>query len=87
MPYIKDAARFSIDDLVEAGNWPQASNAGELNYIISVIVSDYYSSMGERYQTYNDIMGVLACAQQEVYRRKIAPYEDQKIVENGEVFE
>ena len=37
------------------------------------------------YQTMNDIMGALAGAQIEFYRRKVAPYEDTKIKDNGDV--
>lgn len=32
------------------------------------------------------ILGVLSCVQQEFYRRVVAPYEDQKCRENGDVF-
>ena len=86
MPYIKSAERYTIDDWIEAGNWPQATNAGELNYIITCIVLDYVESTGERYQTYNDVLGALEGAKLELYRRRIAGYEDQKIKENGDVF-
>jgi len=30
-------------------------------------------------------MGVLSAITEEFYRRKVAPYEDEKIVENGDV--
>ena len=39
----------------------------------------------ENYFTYNRSMGVLASAQAEWYRHRIAPYEDQRIAENGDV--
>jgi len=38
------------------------------------------------YFHYNRAMGVLASAMQEFYRRRVAPYEDVKIAENGDVY-
>jgi hypothetical protein len=38
------------------------------------------------YDDYNSLIGTLECAKQELYRRKIAAYEDKKIEENGEVY-
>jgi hypothetical protein len=40
---------------------------------------------GENYQHFNDVLGALEGAKLELYRRRIAPYEDTKIVENGDV--
>lgn len=82
MPYIKQADREEIEDEIHDFI---AHNAGELNYIITVICNDYLSYRAEKYQTYNDIIGVLECAKMEYYRRKVAPYEDDKIKENGDV--
>jgi len=31
------------------------------------------------------MIGVLECVKQEFYRRKVAPYEDIKIIENGDI--
>jgi hypothetical protein len=39
------------------------------------------------YSDYNEIIGVLECAKMEFYRRLAAPYEDSKIIVNGDVFE
>jgi hypothetical protein len=60
--------------------------AGELNYIITTLTHQYVNLHGKSYNTYNAAIGVLECAKQELYRRKIAPYEDKKIDENGDVF-
>jgi len=40
----------------------------------------------EGYTTYNEVVGVLECAKLEMYRRAVAPYEDEKIAENGDVY-
>jgi len=80
MPYIDQASRGHLTD----GVAPR--NLGELNYLITQICSQYLRTKGERYQTYNDIMGALEGAKLELYRRQIAPYEDKKIIENGDVY-
>ena len=77
MPYIKQKRREEII-------FPE--NCGELNFFITEILATYIVAKGESYQTYNDIMGALEGAKLEIYRRKIAPYEDKKIKENGDVY-
>lgn len=81
MPYIKPERR---DFAMECG--ADAENCGELNYHLTLDIISYLREHGEKYQTYNDIMGVLSCIQMELYRRMIAPYEDKKIKENGDVY-
>lgn len=80
MPYITEKARNEI----EAGRNP--SNAGELNYVITNIAKQYLSTKGKSYSTMNDIVGALQAASFEFYRRVCSPYEDEKIAENGDVF-
>lgn len=82
MPYIKDKRRAEI--YVSGSAIPE--NAGELNYFITMNLIRYMSNKPHNYQTFNDILGVLEGVKQEIYRRKIAPYEDLKIKENGDVF-
>jgi hypothetical protein len=83
MPYISERQRKKLDD----DDWVVPINPGELNYKITCILKKYIEYNGESYQTYNDIIGVLSCIQMELYRRKISPYEDKKIIENGDVYE
>ena len=40
---------------------------------------------GESYSNYAECIAALECAKIELYRRKIAPYEDKKIEENGDI--
>ena len=79
-PYIKkeDRAKFSLDAI-------KPDDAGELNYVISTLLSEYIKRKGLRYQNINEVMGVLDCASKEFYRRVAAPYEDTKIKENGDI--
>jgi len=59
---------------------------GELNYVISKLIY-LWCRQENSYKKLNDAIGVLECAKQEVYRRMVIPYEEQKRKENGEVFE
>ena len=81
MPYIKQKNRESLL------RYPLASaDAGELNYSITKLIDGYVSLYGLKYETLNAIVGVLECAKAEFYRRVVAPYEDLKIQENGDVY-
>lgn len=78
MPYILKPQR------ARAKRAPE--NAGELNYAITELIREYLGYTGERYQAFNDVLGALEGAKLELYRRRLAPYEDQKIQENGDVY-
>jgi len=86
MPYIRKESRekfnqFKLDLLSLA-----IETSGELNYVITKIILEYLYKKGiPKYNNYNEIVGVLECAKQELYRRQIAPYEDIKIKDNGDV--
>lgn len=85
MPYVTPAARSRLD----AGDPP--AEAGELNYAITRLVDAYLARQAEesgriRYAHLNEALGVLECAKLELYRRITAPYEDEKIAENGDVY-
>ncbi len=79
MPYIKPEQR----ERLAKGENP--TDSGELNYTITRILLQYLERKGKNYAHINEIMGVLNCVTQEFYRRWAAPYEDQKIQENGDV--
>lgn len=81
MPYIKRERREAI----LAGAKPQ--DAGELNFAITSLVDRYLEDKGEiRYGWLNEVIGAIECAKLELYRRVAAPYEDNKIAENGDVY-
>lgn len=83
MPYISQEKR---DDLSETGrNIP--TTPGELNYLFTTEILKYLMIKGESYQTYNDIIGALEGAKFELYRRKVANYENLKAQENGDIYE
>lgn len=89
MPYIlpkqrEDLANEFMETIFFSPN--DAENPGELNYLITCFVIKYLENQGTSYTTMNDILGVLEAVKQEFYRRVVAPYEDEKIKENGDVY-
>lgn len=81
MPYIEPQDRLHI-----LADEKSISSPGELNYFISTLVNWYINEKGKNYSTLNEVIGVLECAKLELYRRVIAPYEDIKIEDNGDVY-
>jgi len=57
---------------------------GVMNYTMTRLVDCFYGMGG--YAVFNRAMGVLDCVAREFYRRKVSPYEDTKIKENGDVY-
>lgn len=78
MPYIEKEKRHALHD--------GPKTPGELNYQISQVINLYLIQKGISYTTFNEIIGALECEKLEIYRRLIAPYEDIKLKENGEVY-
>lgn len=78
MPYIKQN-RYEV-----AQEFP--TNSGELNYAITQLIKNYLGRLGLQYHTINDCLGALEGAKIEFYRRVVVPYEEDKIVENGDVY-
>jgi hypothetical protein len=79
MPYILPKHRKELQRRKPA-------SAGELNYHITVAVKDYLESKNISYSTLNEVVGVLECVKQELYRRVVSPYEDLKRNTNGDVY-
>jgi hypothetical protein len=82
MPYITQKSR----DAFGMGVGTEKITPGELNYMLTVLCSEYFKTQGGNYQAINDIVGALEGAKLEFYRRVAAPYEDKKIIENGDVY-
>lgn len=81
MPYIKQEDRVAL--YFEPSDTPQTP--GELNFVITSIAHRYIQEHGQTYGVFNSVIGALECAKMELYRRRVAPYEDKKIEENGDV--
>lgn len=80
MPYIQGYQREYFEP-----HCPAATTPGELNYQITCLIKKY---LGEdlSYSLINDVVGALEGAKLEFYRRVAAPYEDEKIQYNGDVY-
>lgn len=79
MPYIPQYQREWYEP---AG--PPPDSAGALNFAITALVLKYLGD-SPNYQMFNDAVGALECAKLELTRRSIAPYEDRKAIENGDL--
>ena len=88
MPYIKERAWIDkrLEPLLYEFEHDKDIRAGEVNYMITQILLAWLDAQGLSYATVNAIMGVLSCVASEFYRRVVAPYEDQKKGENGDVY-
>jgi|TARA_R110000737_G_scaffold335770_1_gene354734 hypothetical protein len=76
MPYLKLKQR-SKSSLKEAG---------DLNFRIHELIEIYLNGKDVvKYEEYNSVVGVLESVKLEFYRRAVAAYEDNKIVENGDI--
>ena len=84
MPYIPEHDRKDYTDILNELK-SKLHNVGELNFFITSVVHTFLKQKGASYKTFNDIIGVLECAKLEMYRRRVSPYEDKKIDENGDV--
>jgi hypothetical protein len=88
MPYIQKDDKKDLDKSITAiatalrvGDF-----RGKLNYSLNSIFVSLIEAKGMSYHLVNDFIGVLECAKLEAYRRVAAPYEDSKIVANGDIF-
>ena len=87
MPYIKPDERAKWEGVIGeviriVSEIPEDKKEGELNYLITSFMKRIYNP---RYFDYNRAIGLLECIKQEFYRRIVAPYEDTKISENGDL--
>lgn len=57
---------------------------GDLNFVITTLL--LMTLQEKRYQTLERVIGLLECVKMEFYRRMVSPYEDKKIIENGDVY-
>ena len=91
MPYIKKEQRniFESDiarlvNNLSAQGWG-ISKEGCLNYIISSLLARSLREEEMSYAKLNAVMGILESCKAEIYRRVVAPYEEIKLRENGEI--
>lgn len=88
MPYIKQEDRERYREALAQmigvlESIPEVDRDGHINYVITVILKRLYKP--PKYRRYNKAIGVLERIKQEFYRRVVAPYENSKIFQNGDV--
>ena len=81
MPYLTYDRK---EEMLEKMN---PSNAGELNFLITVMCLRYWNNSKQNYEAINSIVGAVESAKLEFYRRVATVYENTKIVANGDVYE
>lgn len=86
MPYIKQADKEKFADFRHALCHVDIKDAGELNYALTLVAKHFLTIKGQKYQVMNDVVGALDGAKAEFQRRVVAPYEDTKIQQNGDVY-
>lgn len=90
MPYITPEQRELLDPAIKVlfdalrATHIGPPRPGDVNYCISKLVWSLFED-NVSYTNGQNLIGTLACVQAEFYRRKLAPYEDQKLQENGDV--
>lgn len=83
MPYIKRNRRPTLRPM----STEIAQDEGELNFQISCLLNAYMYQHGLSYARMGDVVGACENAKSEFQRRVMAGYEDQKILENGDVYQ
>jgi len=78
VPYISTYQRGELID------GAQAHYPGELTFMLYRACLDYIGGR-PNFQEFAEVLGALEATKLEFYRRKVAPYEDKKIEENGDV--
>lgn len=88
MPYIKKEEREelkllvkAIEDEVKKGKM----TPGKMDYLITKMIHAYLRQKGLNFSNISEVIGVLEAVKTEFYRRVVAPYEDEKIKDNGDV--
>ena len=79
MPYITYEQREELRSR-------DARTQGELNYQITVLMLKYIRDFGQSYDNISNAIAAGIDAAEELSRRQLAPYEDNKIKENGDIY-
>lgn len=82
MPYIKQEDRANLDKIVEQMHEVGIAANGDLNYLLYAYCKRH---INPSYNNYKNFIGELNQCATEIERRILAPYEDKKIKENGDV--
>ena len=84
MPYIKDIDRNKFDYLIKQLE-ERIESKGDLNYIISELTARLILKTGISYTSISNWIDGVHGAERELTRQLLHPYEDQKIMGNGQL--
>ena len=84
MPYIKDKDKLEMNDAIN-DLLMFIRSKGDLNYAISELVGKLIVATGISYTNMSEKIDAVHDAECELRRRLLDPYEDKKIIENGDV--
>ena len=82
MPYIKKIDRKKLHPILISMRRHKVKADGDLNYILYKYCKE---DVKPSYNNYKNFIGELRQCATEIERRILAPYEDEKIKENGDV--
>lgn len=82
MPYVKKEIRPILDKVVTEMNQASIRVNGDLNYVLYAFCKRH---VDPSYNNYKNFCGELRQCATEIERRLLGPYEDTKIIENGDV--
>ncbi len=82
MPYIKQEKRPEMNEIVNLMRAKGVKADGDLNYILFKFCKE---TVVPSYNNFKNFIGELRQCAVEIERRFLAPYEDEKIKENGDV--
>ncbi len=92
MPYINQTDRNTFDRHLDPlfEKYGEALSPGQLNYILTHVCKQWlaHRNVPEAvgYADYAAVVAALECAKLEFVRRILTPYEDIKILQNGDVY-
>lgn len=87
MPYITEEDKKKYEPALQ--NLRKLLNKnmskGDLTYLVYSLGLEYISKKGESYTNISSAISCLDDAKEELRRRRLTPYEENKIKENGDV--
>ena len=84
MPYIEDKDKLEMNDAIN-DLFMFIRSKGDLNYAISELTGKLIVTTGISYTNMSEKIDAVHDAECELRRRLLDPYEDKKIIENGDV--
>lgn len=83
VPDLKQKDR-EVDPLIKA-LFKELKTKGDMNYAITRILHLFIQREGKICVNLDYAMGIVKCAKQDFYSKVVAPYEEEKIILNGDI--